>query len=86
MIKRVREGLRRYKKELMRHERMFRRLAKKYDKDFGKGRWSLSDCSDIEREEIVRVRICIRAMAMVLGLSRTEEVAIDEECGIKHPR
>lgn len=86
MIRRVKEGLRRYKKVLMRHERMSRRLAKKYDKNFGKGRWQLSDCSDVENNEVIRVRICIRAMAMVLGITRTEEIEIDKECDIKHPR
>ena len=86
MIKRVKEGLRRYKKALLKHERMFGRLARENDKKFGKGRWSLSDCSDAEHNEIVRIRICIRAMAMVLGLSRTEEVSIDEVCDIRYPR
>ena len=86
MIRRVKEGLRRYKKTLMRHERMYRRLVKKYDQNFGKGHWSLSDCSDVERDEIVRVRICIMAMSIVLGLSRKEEIEIDGECGIKYPR
>ena len=86
MIKKVKEGLRRYKRVLLRHERMYRRLVKKYDQEFGRGRWNLSDCSEIDRNEIDRIRICIRGMAMVLGLSRTEEVAIDEKCDIKHPR
>ena len=86
MIKKVKEGLRRYKKVLMRHERMYRRLVKKYDQKLGKGCWQLPDCSDVERDEITRVRIGLRAMVMVLGITRTEEVAIDEKCDIKHPR